>query len=543
MKYSYLFIFLLLTFSSFSQDDTRQLILKGIDAMYEKDHETSLELLTKAKSQAEESNNAEDLFLAINNIGANYYSMLDYGEALNNYLEAYTIAIKDLKPSHEMIVLNNIAILYSKDKKYNKAEEYFGKALVLAKNNNEIIKQGLYSINLGQVNDEQGDLIIAENYLNNAIDLVKENPRLLIEAKLELANNYYLKGDYINAKKLSFELISQLNDIEYREHKKGVLLLLSKAYLKENDNTKAEEFAKNALNEEVNIENKIEVYKQLSTIYSNSSLYEKTLSIKDSLLIFQDELHQIKNGRLYESNKVKFEIQNYQEELKDQQEKISSQKKIFNTLLISAFIIIGLIGWALRNSFITNRQRKVLHKRSQEILNLELEKEKTDNLLLEKQIKEKETQLLLEQEQLKNEIETKNRKLSAKALFLTDRNKLVTSLIKDLEVSDTIKGHQVLNDHIKNLKSFLRTDSEWDSFEKYFEEVNQGFLTNLKQKHSSLNANDIRFISYLYMNLSLKEISSILNITPEACRKRKERVSKKLELKESNQLYNYLSRV
>ena len=34
--------------------------------------------------------------------------------------------------------------------------------------NNELIKQGLYSINLGQVNNEQGNLKIAENYLTEA---------------------------------------------------------------------------------------------------------------------------------------------------------------------------------------------------------------------------------------------------------------------------------------------------------------------------------------------------------------------------------------
>ena len=140
MKYFFLFIFSLLSLASFSQDETQQLIISGIDAMYEKEYETSLELLTKAKAQAEESKNAEQLFLAINNIGANYYSMLDYGEALDNYLEAYTIAIKELELFHEMIVLNNIAILYSKEKKYSKAEEYFEKAYNLAKQNNETIK-------------------------------------------------------------------------------------------------------------------------------------------------------------------------------------------------------------------------------------------------------------------------------------------------------------------------------------------------------------------------------------------------------------------
>ncbi len=543
MKYFFLFILFLYGLNSFGQEDTRQLILNGIDAMYEMDYETSLELLTKAKTQAEVNNNAENLFLAINNIGANYFSMLDYGEALDNYLEAYTIAIKSLEPSHEMIILNNIALLYSKDNKYEKAVEYFSEAYNLALKNNKPISRGIYAVNLGDVYNKQGNLKSAEKYLLEAIELVKEDDRLLIDAQLSLANNYYLKRDFTEAKKLLFKLNEQLNDKEFIGQKIEVQLILSKIFLKEKDNLKATEYAFNALNEEVNIENKIEIYKQLSSIYSNSKLFEKALSTKDSLLKFQNELHQIKNGRLYETNKVKFEIQNYQKELKAQQEKIKTQQKTFYTVLLSSFIIILLIGWALRNSYITIKQRKDLHKRSKEIMSLELEKERTENLLLEKQLKEKETQLLLEQEQLKNEIESKNRKLSAKALFLTDRNKLVKTIIRDLETSDNVKGEQVLNDHIRNLKGFLRTDTEWESFVRHFEEVNQGFLNNLKQKHSTLNANDIRFISYLYMNLSLKEISSILSITPEACRKRKERVSKKLELKESNQLYNYLSRI
>ncbi len=339
MKHFILISIFLFSLGSFGQDETQQLIISGIDAMYEKKHETSLELLTKAKAQAEESNNPEQLFLAINNIGANYYSMLDYGEALDNYLEAYTIAIKDLEPYHEMIVLNNIAILYSKEKKYNKAEEYFGKALALAKNNNELIKQGLYSINLGQVNNLQGDLISAENYLTEAIVFINEIPRLLLEAQLALANNYYLKGDFTEAKKLSFNLIGQLSDIEFREQKIAVLLILSKAYLKEKDNLKALEYAENTLLEDVNIENKIEIYNQLSSIYIDSRLYENVISIKDSLLKFQDELHQIKNGRLYETNKVKFEIQNYQKELRDQQEKIKAQQKTFYTVLLVQLLL------------------------------------------------------------------------------------------------------------------------------------------------------------------------------------------------------------
>jgi DNA-binding NarL/FixJ family response regulator len=45
------------------------------------------------------------------------------------------------------------------------------------------------------------------------------------------------------------------------------------------------------------------------------------------------------------------------------------------------------------------------------------------------------------------------------------------------------------------------------------------------------------------MNLSTKEIASMLNITLEACRKRKERIAAKLELHDSMPLYDYLSTI
>jgi len=90
------------------------------------------------------------------------------------------------------------------------------------------------------------------------------------------------------------------------------------------------------------------------------------------------------------------------------------------------------------------------------------------------------------------------------------------------------------------LRNSLNADNEWAGFLTHFEEVNQGFLTRLKTSHPELTANDIRFICYVYMNLSAKEIAGMLNISLDACRKRKERISQKIGLKDSTALYSYL---
>ena len=140
-----------------------------------------------------------------------------------------------------------------------------------------------------------------------------------------------------------------------------------------------------------------------------------------------------------------------------------------------------------------------------------------------------------------NEIESKNRKLAVKALHLSSRNELIENIVQSLSNLPEIAKNADLKNQITQLKSHLRNDSEWDEFFTHFEEANHGFITSLKEKHPDLTSNDIRFLSYVFMNLTTKETASLFNITPEACRKRKERISKKMNLSEDEDLYNYIS--
>ncbi|RZJ50367.1 MAG: sigma-70 family RNA polymerase sigma factor, partial [Flavobacterium sp.] len=61
--------------------------------------------------------------------------------------------------------------------------------------------------------------------------------------------------------------------------------------------------------------------------------------------------------------------------------------------------------------------------------------------------------------------------------------------------------------------------------------------------HPDLTPNDIRFIAYVYMDLTSKEIASMLNITLEACRKRKERIIQKLGISDDISLNAYLASI
>lgn len=528
-------------FAASATDKCDALIKSGIEAMQRSKYVHSLELLTQARVLSEKNHWHKQQFLAINNIGANYYSMLEYGEALNYYLEAYTIAIKELEPKYEMIVLNNIAILYSKEKKYDKAIGYFTKAYNIAKENKATVKIGLYAMNLGNVANEINNPKLARIYFSEALPLLKDEPQFLVLAKIGIAECDRQQNRPEQARKNAEELMKTTKDLQFNDIGTSILTIIAKSYAAENNTEMAIATANKILLNKPNLETKISVFELLSGLYSKNKAFAQALAFKDSILKATVGLNEIKNGKLYENSKVKFEIQNYRNEIALSEAKMTNERKIFYSVLAIIIIVVFFVIWTFRNLSVKHKQNKLIAERSEQILALELEKEKSDNLLLEKQFIEKETQALLEQERLKNELELKNRKLSAKALYLSGRNQMIEEVLSELAELPQLSKDVPLVNHITALKNHLKTDDEWNNFITHFEEVNQTFLNTLKAKHPGLTANDIRFISYIYMNLSTKEIASMLNVTAEACRKRKERISVKMELPADVNFYDYLT--
>ena len=117
-------------------------------------------------------------------------------------------------------------------------------------------------------------------------------------------------------------------------------------------------------------------------------------------------------------------------------------------------------------------------------------------------------------------------------------------IIQDITHIPTLSKAAEMQPIIQKLESQLKepAGADWNSFLTYFEQTNPVFLTNLKEKHPDLAASDIRLASYIYLNLDTKEISKLLNITPEYCMKKKQRLAHKLNLP-SVKIYSYLASI
>ncbi|WP_372651742.1 helix-turn-helix transcriptional regulator, partial [Draconibacterium sp.] len=91
-----------------------------------------------------------------------------------------------------------------------------------------------------------------------------------------------------------------------------------------------------------------------------------------------------------------------------------------------------------------------------------------------------------------------------------------------------------------------RIDKEIDNqnqnqiFESYFEEVHADFFERLKEKFPHLSPKDLRLCAYIRMNMSTKEIATLLNISTRGVEISRYRLRKKFELYRDVNLSTFL---
>jgi len=500
-----------------TQQDCQAISVKGIDKAREEKFAEALSLLTKARTIADKNHWRQQQIIAINAIGITYGLMNEYGTALSYHLESYKLASNEQDPKYKALVILNIGCIYIKQKKYKEAEDSFKQIYSIYKENKNYDNLTTVCSNLGLIYNETNRLDEAEKYLREGLSYLKDSSKVGF-INLELVENELLKGNTIKAIKdgeAFYEVYK--NDSKYVSPV-SFLLVAAEAYYKEQDFDKAIVTCDKILKNGPDMEDELRTFNLLTEIYYKKDLFKKAFTYKDSVQQLEKRMAELKNNRLYENNVIKLEIQNYKNDISFKEQQLKTERKMYYSVIITILAVLTTLVLILR-------QKKIGAERN--------------NLLLEKKIRQKEQ----EQEQLQKEIEIRNRKLSAKALYMSNRNMLIDGVLKSITDIPELSNQPVLGPQIKALKDYLKTDNEWENFISHFEEVNPGFLNRLKQLHPTLTANDMRYIAYVYMNLTAKEISNLLNITIHASKKRKERIALKMNLPNDVSLYSYISSI
>lgn len=190
--------------------------------------------------------------------------------------------------------------------------------------------------------------------------------------------------------------------------------------------------------------------------------------------------------------------------------------------MLLAFILIS--GFAIR--YIRVQKKKALEK-------IRTERRKEEQRLQK-----------LKNELLEAELQNKNDELIRQTSAHVRKNNLMQTLIEELDEQKKSLGENYPDRLYKKLRhaieKSLDDQEDWNAFENYFNSAHRDFTDRLRNAYPDITPGDIRVCCLLRMNLSTKEIASLLNISVRAVELRRYRLRKRLGLEGEVNLTDFL---
>ena len=458
-------------------------------------------------------------------IGNIYYKEKNYQKAEEKYLEALDnfklIKNEKIKLEGSSTVYDNVGLINTIKKNYSKADSLFELSYNLRlkqKKDSDII----YSlIAKSRLAFELNDIFKANFIFNEASQIYKTasiNQTDLDNSTLNRNYGYLyvlFAYHYFNVEKFETSIDYFQEALKYLKNFSleisPINSMIAKCYLNLSKLDIAEKTALNNLKktENIGLEQKIENFSILETIYTKKNKINELISIKDSIIKIGSFLRVSNMSKSMSKLETQILLSKSQNEL--------TQNKIrYNTylyiLIISSIVLFFIL--------ITIR------------INYNFQKEKNNKLIMEQDI-------------ISKDLENKNLELISSTNFISQRNEYLKSLrnkIKTLEQNNNSKeSSEFMSKNIKrNIDNILNSAKTFESFEKQFTKVYPGFFKMLIEKHGKLTSTDLRLCAYLRMNQNSSEIAQITGASIRTIESQRYRLRKKLNLKPENDILNYL---
>ena len=209
---------------------------------------------------------------------------------------------------------------------------------------------------------------------------------------------------------------------------------------------------------------------------------------------------------------------------------------LFQPLLYSIIVILIIVIIVLVLKLTSDK----LHSKDEESTDI-VRKYKTQEAFLKTEL----TKVNSENAELEKEIEFKRKEQMNIALSIIQKNrfleKLRTKIDAIINKSDT---NQV---ELSNLKKLivenLSIDKDRQRFNIYINELNRDFYFRLLNRYPNLTENEQHLCALVRLNLSSKDMASILNISTKSVEVNRHRLRKKMHLKRENNLSEIISKL
>jgi DNA-binding CsgD family transcriptional regulator/predicted negative regulator of RcsB-dependent stress response len=197
-------------------------------------------------------------------------------------------------------------------------------------------------------------------------------------------------------------------------------------------------------------------------------------------------------------------------------------------------IVVLLIGKKIYERKLRIDHQKIAYR---------LQKEQDEIYRLEAEANEKHI-ARLQTEKLQTELDSKSRELANTALSLTYKNEILQKLSEELLKIKDSTGKKLPEYQLTKIQKVINegmdNERDWNLFEKSFNEAHENFFKKLSAHHPDLVPNDLKLCAYLRMNMSSKELASLLNITLRGVEIRRYRLRKKLDIPHDTNLVKFL---
>lgn len=211
-----------------------------------------------------------------------------------------------------------------------------------------------------------------------------------------------------------------------------------------------------------------------------------------------------------------------------------------NLSLVIFMIIIAVIAMIVY-WLVNRRVERSLQKQKLEEKNKFREREqvlKEDALIAEKEM------IRLRNEALNMEMIHKEKELANSTMLIIQKNEILTKLKNDLnKIRNAIADEPMKNEigsTIKRIGKEIDNEKQWQVFNTHVEQVHEALFKKLIEKYPDLTPRELSLCAYLRMNISSKEIATLMNISTRGVEISRYRIRKKLGLGRDENLTDFM---
>lgn len=138
----------------------------------------------------------------------------------------------------------------------------------------------------------------------------------------------------------------------------------------------------------------------------------------------------------------------------------------------------------------------------------------------------------------------KDKELANSAINLVQKNKQFNKIkVEMLKIQSELKEELMrsrIDMIIRKIDKETSNDESWSIFETNFEQVHEDFLKRIRERHPDISPKELKLAAYLRMNISSKEIATLMNITTRGVEISRYRLRRKCKLDRNQNLTDYI---